>query len=161
MGRFSTKKNIGSKHWKWPKMHFKTFFETFPKLWWSHWRKLEIGYVLRGSQFSYPVKTHMSILFEIKTEDMILVHRTLFFLRFITIKLIISTYFPLYMSLMRLKILLIWTSGRISWEPAPVIIVFSSGLMLLKRRLLHKVLVPSAPVTQKSFTDSACVLKFC
>ena len=31
IGRFSTKKNIGSKHWKWPKMYFKTnlFFSIF------------------------------------------------------------------------------------------------------------------------------------
>ena len=31
IGRFSTKKNIGSKYWKWPKMHFKTnlFFSIF------------------------------------------------------------------------------------------------------------------------------------
>ena len=31
IGQFSTKKNIGSKHWKWPKMHFKTnlFFSIF------------------------------------------------------------------------------------------------------------------------------------
>ena len=95
------------------------------------------------------------------SEDMILVHRTLIFQRLITIKLKIFTYFPLYISSMRLKISLIWASGRISWLPEPVMIFFSSGLMLLSRRLLQTVLIPLAPVKQKSFKDSAWVLRFC
>ena len=45
--------------------------------------------------------------------------------------------------------------------PEPVIIFFSSGLMLLIRRLLQTVLILLAPVTQKSLTNLVCVLRIC
>ena len=52
-------------------------------------------------------------------------------------------------------------TGKKDILPEPVIIFFSSGLMLLRRRLLQTVMILWAPVTQKLFTYSACAIRFC